>query len=148
MIAITHHKICNRTSAMSLLVRAWAELDDKHFTNGECLIHWEDEALTYRAGDSDIGVLSFNHLVHNRSFYIKLGWVHRSHRQSGVYTMLFNHLVKLAQSRDVAFIEGGRHVNNLIKARVDERMERYTYGIVTTFAVPPTSPKPPPARND
>lgn len=107
-------------NGLELCVHAWSDLLKNKLVKNNINVlssytkfltaYVEDEAE--ESGRRAVGVLAISDMDWCGTYNINLGYVIPEYRQKGVYTVLWNVLVDLAQQKNYGTIEGSTHSDN------------------------------------
>lgn len=122
-------------------IRLWLEIlksigqsDAETITRGESVVYavdWDGEI---------IGCIVW-YLTDEGYWWVSMGFVDSRFRGQGVYTMMWNCLVHIAQEEGIKRIEGAVHVDNKSTQRLMEKLGRKPAYINYTYEVPSASNK-------
>jgi RimJ/RimL family protein N-acetyltransferase len=136
---VERFKYLARTPALPLVVEGWNELIKGGRILNVVLVFWDDRALVAFRGNKPVGVLTFAHIEHLKSFDIRIGYVLPQFRRHGVYMELWNALVALAQEEKIEAIESSTAMENKAMRAAAAKMGRRERGVLLTFEVPKKS---------
>ena len=132
---INHYEgICN-TPANIFALKAYVELIEKGWADNIAQHNWDDKAITASVKGKVVGIIVWARQEWTKTIVLKLGYVSAKYRKQGVYTMLWNELVKTAEGLNVVYIDGGTHVDNKPMRAFAKSQKRKEYAVAMRYCV-------------
>jgi Acetyltransferase (GNAT) family len=135
VIEVVHFEQVNGTEALPVLVEGWSALMHNGLADPVQALNWDDEALLARREGEIAGAMSFMHIKHEKTLWVRVGYVRPTHRRRRVYSELWNRLVAIAMERHVREIQGGTSVANTEMQAVNDRLGRVPRFITYSYKV-------------
>jgi ribosomal protein S18 acetylase RimI-like enzyme len=150
-VDVRYSKMVGDTPAFAIISEGVLDLvEHGNYTGrGGFPVGWDHECLYAVSADNDVvAVLTFQKLEARNSYYITLGYTEPSSREQGIYRLLWNELVRLAQNNGIRCIQSETHVNNKASQKMMEKTGRRLEGFAYVFDVPRPEPIQKGAKNE
>ena len=136
-LKIKRHSIISQTPAVAFAMRAYADLMDRGHTENYPNLNWNDSAITAWLEEGIVGVIVWTKVDFSKTIQLKLGYIHPAFRKRGIYSKLWDELVKIATNESVWAIEGGTHPDNADMRAIAKKQGRVEYGILYRYVIKP-----------
>ncbi len=131
-VMMGYSKRANCTRAFALLAEGWNELVQSDWTRegvSQSPVLASDEVIYAISAEGDIvGAMAF--MAQDDAIKVNLSYVEPSCRRKGIYTMMFNELLKLAKERGVIHLTSEVSAENKVMQAVLRHTGRAAVAIV------------------
>lgn len=122
---VQHVERAAKSRAFSFLAHAWVELLEAGYCDDDqCAFNWDSPLFFIEIEAEIVGALVYRVTDWNRELFIKLGYVHPSHRGKGLYRALYEAAVAKARELKMLTVTGCVDTRNTEMQKVAEALGR------------------------
>lgn len=135
-IEIKHYEKVNYTPAIEILSRANVDMMANGQADSVLVTTWDNLAFVAFLDGKAIAVLSYSKAEWANSYLVNTGWVSPEHRRSGIYSQLWDALVKKCQEDKILRIAGATAMHNAPMRALAAKQGRIETSVNLEFIVP------------
>lgn len=134
MFEVRAYEGLNRTPALGLALDGWVAMRKMNVVDqGAIMLVWDHNALVAFRNEEPIGVLTYSDTKWLKQYDIGIGYVEPPFRGVGVYSTLWNELIKKATAAGYHRIASSTHVDNIKMREVAAKQGRTTTGVILSY---------------